>query len=232
MSKGDEVERRGHDELAETRPFCQQGGLHGTFSFILPWAAYLDSISRHHMHDRNVIFPQDRLEHLRKQCGPHVASVAKDSVEGICSKIYHISAEYVRRLHQAHLTLLKECNISGRSWRCLCIWKTASEGFIVDKNRPAPKIGWFFWPFTVGLTWEPLWFILVALKWTAQSRRRSRTGWCIVILPDCPSRLLLRCVLSCTSRTTLLVCGIKGKWWRSTAVISTNWCVYAKTSSK
>uniref|UniRef100_A0A8C2JDD2 mRNA (2'-O-methyladenosine-N(6)-)-methyltransferase n=1 Tax=Cyprinus carpio TaxID=7962 RepID=A0A8C2JDD2_CYPCA len=54
----------------------------------------------------------DRLEHLRKQCGPHVASVAKDSVEGICSKIYHISAEYVRRMRQAHLTLLKECNIS------------------------------------------------------------------------------------------------------------------------
>ncbi|XP_073809092.1 mRNA (2'-O-methyladenosine-N(6)-)-methyltransferase isoform X2 [Danio rerio] len=54
----------------------------------------------------------DRLEHLRKQCGPHVASVAKDSVEGICSKIYHISAEYVRRIRQAHLTLLKECNIS------------------------------------------------------------------------------------------------------------------------
>ncbi|KAI2663917.1 mRNA (2'-O-methyladenosine-N(6)-)-methyltransferase [Labeo rohita] len=54
----------------------------------------------------------DRLEHLRKQCGPHVASVAKDSVEGICSKIYHISAEYVRRIRQAHLTLLKDCNIS------------------------------------------------------------------------------------------------------------------------
>uniref|UniRef100_A0A8C1SIF5 mRNA (2'-O-methyladenosine-N(6)-)-methyltransferase n=1 Tax=Cyprinus carpio TaxID=7962 RepID=A0A8C1SIF5_CYPCA len=54
----------------------------------------------------------DRLEHLRKQCGPHVASVAKDSVEGICSKIYHISAEYVRRIRQTHLTLLKECNIS------------------------------------------------------------------------------------------------------------------------
>ncbi|XP_029548871.1 mRNA (2'-O-methyladenosine-N(6)-)-methyltransferase [Salmo trutta] len=54
----------------------------------------------------------DRLEHLRKQCGPHVAAVAKDSVEGICTKIYHISAEYVRRIHQAHQTLLKDCNVS------------------------------------------------------------------------------------------------------------------------
>nr|XP_023840016.1 uncharacterized protein LOC111961738 isoform X2 [Salvelinus alpinus] len=58
----------------------------------------------------------DRLEHLRKQCGPHVTAVAKDSVEGICTKIYHISVEYVRRIRQAHQTLLKDCNITGR--RC------------------------------------------------------------------------------------------------------------------
>lgn len=60
-------------------------------------------------------FSQDRLEHLRKQCGPHVTAVAKDSVEGICTKIYHISAEYVRRIRQAHLNLLKECNITGKT---------------------------------------------------------------------------------------------------------------------
>ncbi|KAJ3602425.1 hypothetical protein NHX12_030180 [Muraenolepis orangiensis] len=49
----------------------------------------------------------DRLDHLRQQCGPHVTAVAKDSVEGICSKIYHISAEYSRRLRQAHTTLME-----------------------------------------------------------------------------------------------------------------------------
>lgn len=54
----------------------------------------------------------DRLEHLRKQCGPHVAAVAKDSVEGICSKIYHISCDYTRRIRDCHSALLKECNIS------------------------------------------------------------------------------------------------------------------------
>ncbi|CAL8351311.1 unnamed protein product [Gadus morhua 'NCC'] len=54
----------------------------------------------------------DRLDHLRKQCGPHVTAVAKDSVEGICSKIYHISAEYSRRLKAAHTALMKECNLS------------------------------------------------------------------------------------------------------------------------
>ncbi|KAM6981370.1 mRNA (2'-O-methyladenosine-N(6)-)-methyltransferase [Aplochiton taeniatus] len=57
----------------------------------------------------------DRLDHLRKQCGPHVTAVAKDSVEGICTKIYHISAEYSRRIRQTHLSLLKDCNITEAS---------------------------------------------------------------------------------------------------------------------
>uniref|UniRef100_A0A8C5S8B5 mRNA (2'-O-methyladenosine-N(6)-)-methyltransferase n=1 Tax=Laticauda laticaudata TaxID=8630 RepID=A0A8C5S8B5_LATLA len=55
----------------------------------------------------------DRLEHLRKQCGPHVSAAAKDSVEGICSKIYHISLEYVKRIREKHLGLLKEHSISA-----------------------------------------------------------------------------------------------------------------------
>lgn len=60
---------------------------------------------------------QDRLEHLRKQCGPHVSAAAKDSVEGICSKIYHISLEYVKRIREKHLAILKENNIPGRAGR-------------------------------------------------------------------------------------------------------------------
>ncbi|KAH0619366.1 hypothetical protein JD844_019415 [Phrynosoma platyrhinos] len=55
----------------------------------------------------------DRLEHLRKQCGPHVSAAARDSVEGICSKIYHISLEYVKRIREKHLAILKEHNISA-----------------------------------------------------------------------------------------------------------------------
>lgn len=54
------------------------------------------------------MFLQDRLEHLRQQCGPHVTAVAKDSVEGICSKIYQLSAEYSRRLRETHMGLLQD----------------------------------------------------------------------------------------------------------------------------
>uniref|UniRef100_A0A8D0A6D4 mRNA (2'-O-methyladenosine-N(6)-)-methyltransferase n=1 Tax=Sander lucioperca TaxID=283035 RepID=A0A8D0A6D4_SANLU len=59
----------------------------------------------------------DRLEHLRQQCGPHVTAVAKDSVEGICSKIYQLSAEYSRRLRQTHL---KVCASSQQSRLVYC----------------------------------------------------------------------------------------------------------------
>ncbi|NXY51088.1 PCIF1 factor, partial [Ceuthmochares aereus] len=64
----------------------------------------------------------DRLEHLRKQCGPHVSAAAKDSVEGICSKIYYISLEYVKRIREKHLAILKENNISDvlRSLHAKC----------------------------------------------------------------------------------------------------------------
>lgn len=55
----------------------------------------------------------DRLEHLRKQCGPHVSAAAKDSVEGICSKIYHISLEYAKRIREKHLAILKEHGIAA-----------------------------------------------------------------------------------------------------------------------
>ncbi|XP_037346421.2 mRNA (2'-O-methyladenosine-N(6)-)-methyltransferase [Pungitius pungitius] len=50
----------------------------------------------------------DRLEHLRQQCGPHLTAVAKDSVEGICTKIYQLSVDYSRRLRQMHLNLLQD----------------------------------------------------------------------------------------------------------------------------
>ncbi|XP_063816546.1 mRNA (2'-O-methyladenosine-N(6)-)-methyltransferase isoform X4 [Pseudophryne corroboree] len=53
----------------------------------------------------------DRLEHLRSQCGPHMTAVARDSVEGICSKIYHFSQEFVKRIREKHLAMLREANI-------------------------------------------------------------------------------------------------------------------------
>lgn len=45
-----------------------------------------------------------------------MAAVAKDSVEGICSKIYQLSAEYSRRLRQTHLSLLQDLPTGEGVW--------------------------------------------------------------------------------------------------------------------
>lgn len=54
---------------------------------------------------------QERLNHLKKQCQPHLAEAVKGSVEGICQKIYNLSAEYAKKVKEKHRDLLKEQGI-------------------------------------------------------------------------------------------------------------------------
>lgn len=54
---------------------------------------------------------QDRLMHLKRQCEPHLVATVKGSVEHVCTKIYHISAEHVRKIRERHMILLKENGI-------------------------------------------------------------------------------------------------------------------------
>ncbi|XP_039281178.1 mRNA (2'-O-methyladenosine-N(6)-)-methyltransferase-like, partial [Nilaparvata lugens] len=54
---------------------------------------------------------QDRLAHLKRQCQPHLTDTVKESVEGICSKIYHLSAEYAKKIREKNLEILKENGI-------------------------------------------------------------------------------------------------------------------------
>ncbi|KAL1124160.1 hypothetical protein AAG570_001930 [Ranatra chinensis] len=51
---------------------------------------------------------QDRLAHLKEQCQPHLTETVKQSVEGICLKIYNLSCEYAKKIREKHLELLKE----------------------------------------------------------------------------------------------------------------------------
>ena len=41
------------------------------------------------------------------QCQPHIQKAAKSSVEGICSKVYHHSIEYAKRIKDKHIALLR-----------------------------------------------------------------------------------------------------------------------------
>uniref|UniRef100_A0A1A9V576 WW domain-containing protein n=1 Tax=Glossina austeni TaxID=7395 RepID=A0A1A9V576_GLOAU len=54
---------------------------------------------------------QDRLAHLKRQCEPHLTETVKSSVEALCAKIYHMSAEHARKIRERHMQLLKEHGI-------------------------------------------------------------------------------------------------------------------------
>ena len=60
-----------------------------------------------------IFFFQERLAHLKRQCQPHVTEAAKSSVEGICSKMYNMAFEAVKKISEKHWEILKECNIQG-----------------------------------------------------------------------------------------------------------------------
>ena len=54
---------------------------------------------------------QDRLTHLKRQCEPHLVATVKGSVEQLCTKIYHLSAEHARKIRERHFQLLKDNGI-------------------------------------------------------------------------------------------------------------------------
>ena len=51
---------------------------------------------------------------LQRQCKPHLTEAVKASVEGICHKIYHLSAEHAKKVKEKHRDLLKEQGIQGK----------------------------------------------------------------------------------------------------------------------
>ncbi|XP_055613614.1 mRNA (2'-O-methyladenosine-N(6)-)-methyltransferase [Uranotaenia lowii] len=54
---------------------------------------------------------EDRLTHLRRQCEPHIVETVRSSVEQLCAKIYHISAQHVKTIRDRHSQILKESGI-------------------------------------------------------------------------------------------------------------------------
>lgn len=53
----------------------------------------------------------ERLAHLKQQCQPHLMEAAKASVEGICSKIYSMSCDYAKKIHNKHWSILNQHGI-------------------------------------------------------------------------------------------------------------------------
>ncbi|XP_063973188.1 mRNA (2'-O-methyladenosine-N(6)-)-methyltransferase isoform X1 [Diachasmimorpha longicaudata] len=55
---------------------------------------------------------QDRLSHLKHQCQPHLTETVKGSVEGICMKIYNLSAEYAKKVRDKNNQIIKDSGLS------------------------------------------------------------------------------------------------------------------------
>lgn len=55
---------------------------------------------------------------MQTQCQPHITEAAKSSVEGICKKIYTLSADYAHKVNEKNLEIMKEANISGNFSGC------------------------------------------------------------------------------------------------------------------
>lgn len=61
----------------------------------------------------NIFCLQERLAHLKRQCQPHLTETAKSSVEGICTKVFNMSVETVKKLNERHWQILNENHING-----------------------------------------------------------------------------------------------------------------------
>ena len=73
----------------------------------------------------------ERLAHLKRQCQPHLTEAAKQSVEGICTKIYNLSVEHAKKIREKHLQILEENNIRGNIFHSILILMMVPKLLIV-----------------------------------------------------------------------------------------------------
>lgn len=53
------------------------------------------------------------MKYLQGQCQPHLTETVKESVEGICLKIYHLSADHAKKIMEKSRDILRESGIQG-----------------------------------------------------------------------------------------------------------------------
>ncbi len=111
---------------------------------------------------------------LQTQCQPHLTETVKESVEGICLKIYHLSSEYAKKVRDKQNEIYKEQGITG-----------------MNKNFKiyATLIRYIFPHFTTVFVFsEPL---------TPASALTTRKVWCypIQFAAPCPRLPTIDCVV-------------------------------------
>lgn len=57
---------------------------------------------------------------LQGQCQPHLTETVKESVERICLKIFHLSADHVKKIKEKNAEILRENGIQGSLIFLMC----------------------------------------------------------------------------------------------------------------
>ncbi|XP_014260004.1 phosphorylated CTD-interacting factor 1 [Cimex lectularius] len=83
---------------------------------------------------------QDRLAHLREQCQPHLTETCKESIEGICLKIYHLASDYAKKVKEKHLDLLKEQGIPEPNYHQIEHCSRKVWCYPVQFSTPCPRL--------------------------------------------------------------------------------------------
>jgi len=83
---------------------------------------------------------QERLQHLKTQCQPHITEAAKNSVEGICKKMYTLSVDYAQKIKEKNGEILKEHNISEHNVRVNVPHQRKVWCYPVQFALPCPRL--------------------------------------------------------------------------------------------
>ena len=60
------------------------------------------------------INPNFDFDFFQTNCQPHITEAAKNSVEGICRKMYNSSCDYAQKIQEKNAEILRENGISGK----------------------------------------------------------------------------------------------------------------------
>ena len=82
----------------------------------------------------------ERLTHLKAQCQPHITEAAKSSVEGICKKIYTLSADYAGKVNEKNQEILKDANISEHNVKIKVPHQRKVWCYPVQFALPCPRL--------------------------------------------------------------------------------------------
>jgi len=83
---------------------------------------------------------QERLQHIKTNCQPHITEAAKNSVEGICRKMYNSSCDYAQKIQEKNAEILRENGISEHNAKTTVPHQRKVWCYPVQFALPCPRL--------------------------------------------------------------------------------------------